>query len=636
MSCALPYLRSRCLKLWFAHTSTPTGSPTRLRACHCAENGCRPMPFAHTHTRGETLDVTVALPDPPPADEERLRGFVADLLDMSLLLTEEWEDLDPTVQQSVYAATSQADALSKLVKLQLLTSVQAQMIEDGRARDLLLGHYRILGLLGRGGMGIVYRAEHLHLRREVAVKVITRDDSCRRAVRRFQAEARAAAKLQHPNLVACLDAGRHRSPDPTAPVRDYYVMEVVNGRDLEALVRDQGPLSAGRACDVFRQVAEAMAEAHRGGLIHRDLKPANVLITPDWQVKVLDFGLGLHPKLRMTDLGTVLGTIGYMAPEQARDPQTVDARADLFSLGATMYWALTGREPFPETGNLIADLNTRLNAPPPPIQRHRPELPDELCALVSQLLALDRDARPPGARVVAITLAGLSRSVAASTDTTKARPVEKPSVVLVDDEPAIRKLMRLYLGDEFVVTELEDGERLLATLRERPADLVVLDVNLPGVSGCELIGPIRSSASDGHGPMILLVSGVLPTESLGGLARDEADDFLAKPFTRAEFRSRIRALLGRKVNAAAQATVDTQVIGNAALIRPTPQLAPAPGRTDEPARMELLTGVFAQMLRETLSLDAGYGERLGRYVRAIATTCQDTGEYTRLKDQRFL
>ncbi|CAN0510772.1 unnamed protein product, partial [Phaeothamnion confervicola] len=168
-----------------------------------------------------------------------------------------------------------------------------------------------------------------------------------------------------------------------------------------ATVTTHGPLPPSRACDLFRQIAEALAEAHRFGLVHRDIKPGNILITPDWRAKLLDFGLALRPQNRMTEPGLVLGTIGYMAPEQAQDAHLVDARADLFSLGATMYWALTGREPFPETGHLLRDLTARLNAPALDPRRVRPELPEELAAVVLKLTDRDPERRYQSARAAA-------------------------------------------------------------------------------------------------------------------------------------------------------------------------------------------------------------------------------------------
>ena len=613
------------------------------------------MPHADLTTNaGDTVNFVLSgsasgtIRIPPAARTDHLQQFLNELLDQSLVLPEEWDEVDSTVRTDILASRSQDEALDKLVARHLLTRFQADTIRRGAIRDLTLGHYRVLELIGRGGMGVVYRAENTYLRREVAIKVIGGSaDACPRLLHRFYAEARAAARLHHPNLVACLDAGRQPAAEMGGAGRVYYVMELINGRDLTALVRDEGPLPVARACDLFRQVADALAEAHRHGLVHRDIKPSNVLVTPDWQAKVLDFGLALHPHHRMTEPGTLLGTVGYMAPEQARTPHLVDTRADIFSLGATMYWTLTGREPFPDTGDVIRDLHQRFSSPTPAVEQYRPELPEELCTLVNRMLSQDPDARPPSARVVAITLAGLARLPAAAPAPAADRSAPaKPVCLLVDDEPYLRDLMRAFLDNEFTVLEAEDGNGMSAVLRRQRPDLVVMDVNLPGQSGPELIETIRSMYPDDARPMILMTSGVIPAESLGGLLANGADDFLAKPFTSGEFRSRVRGLLGRrKAPPPKPKTVATNTvrIGVGDVTR-TPVADDGPMFGGDPfsvpaapaGGIRVLTNVVVQMLQEALSFGSTYAERLGRYVRALAAAVKDEGEYTRLKDERFL
>ena len=150
---------------------------------------------------------------------------------------------------------------------------------------------------------------------------------------RFFTEMRTVAQLQHPNIVAAIDAGEAAGTNPDDPTLHYFVMEYVPGQDLEQLVEQQGPLPVAKACDFAHQIASALAEPHKHNLVHRDLKPSNVLITPDEQAKLLDFGLARHFRHRHTEPGTLLGTLDYMAPEQAQDAASVDIRADIYSPG---------------------------------------------------------------------------------------------------------------------------------------------------------------------------------------------------------------------------------------------------------------------------------------------------------------
>ena len=278
----------------------------------------------------------IDLVPPNPAESAPMR-LLTELLDSQLLLSEDWEELAALSKAEVYETRTPDELLDRLLRFKLLTAHQIKLARGGRTADGVLGAYRVLDVLGRGGMGVVYLGEHVHLRRRVAIKVTAHaKEKNPRLAYRFYAEARSVSKLKHPNIVACLDAGRHigggaHADDGT----DYFVMEYVPGHDLDTLVRTHGALPVGRAAEIFRQVSDALAEAHNHGLVHRDLKPSNIIVTPDWQAKLLDFGLALHPRHALTEPGTLLGTVGYMAPEQARDPHLVDGRADLFSLGAT-------------------------------------------------------------------------------------------------------------------------------------------------------------------------------------------------------------------------------------------------------------------------------------------------------------
>jgi serine/threonine protein kinase len=282
------------------------------------------------------------------------RALVEQLLASAIICLEDWEHLPAAVRDQIDLLCDKTELLPRLVELNLLTPFQAEHVRAGRSQALILGNYRLLEPLGNGGMGSVYRAVHTRLRRQVAVKALpfsSQQDG--RLLRRFHTEIQAIAQLQHPNIVAILDAGEVVDPGSPDAALYYYVMEYVPGQNLEDAVREHGPLPPHKACDLVHQVAYALAETAKHNLVHRDVKPSNILVTPEGQAKLLDFGVARCLRKRLTDPGIVVGTFGYMAPEQARDASTVDVRADIYGLGATLSWCLTGRgpdDPLPAAG----------------------------------------------------------------------------------------------------------------------------------------------------------------------------------------------------------------------------------------------------------------------------------------------
>ncbi len=263
--------------------------------------------------------------------------------------------------------------------------------------------YRVESVLGTGGMGTVFLAEHRLMERPVALKVIRPDLIQTPAlVDRFRREARAAAKLGHPNIVTAYDAeqvgGTH-----------MLVMEFVEGADLAHHVRDHGPLPAAEACEYARQAALGLQHAHEHGMVHRDVKPQNLMRTALGQIKVLDFGLArfaseLAARGGLTGDGVILGSADYIAPEQVDAPKAADIRSDVYSLGCTLYFLLAGRPPFPE-GTLLQKLNAHARVEPTPLGTLRDDLPPGLAALVSRMMAKDPARRPRTPVEVALALA---------------------------------------------------------------------------------------------------------------------------------------------------------------------------------------------------------------------------------------
>ena len=272
-------------------------------------------------------------------------------------------------------------------------------VEAGRGMEM--GSYRLEELLGRGGMGEVWKASHRLLARSAAIKLIRPDSpgaTGRESLKRFEREARAAAGLRSPHTVDIYDYGT--TEDGTF----YYVMELLEGFDLETLVQDFGPVPAERAIHILRQACHSLAEAHQGGLIHRDVKPANIYVCRyglDWDfVKLLDFGLVKSaavpdPRERqLTAAGVIAGTPGYMSPEMGLGSPDVDWRSDIYALGSVGFWLLTGQTLFGE-GTAMQTVLDHIQKPPVAPSRRAPgPVPPELDAVILSCLAKDPNNRP--------------------------------------------------------------------------------------------------------------------------------------------------------------------------------------------------------------------------------------------------
>ena len=286
--------------------------------------------------------------------------------------------------------------------------------------DVLLGdRYRLVRMIGSGGMGTVWEAEDETLGRPVAVKVLSESLAAgERAVRRFEREAQAAARLSGPYIAAVYDFGRSEG-------RPYIVMELVRGETLGDRLAREGPLPPQEASRIATQVAEALEEAHRAGIVHRDVKPGNVMLTPAGDVKVMDFGIAAAAWAeRVTTSGLVLGTPSYLAPEQAKSEKTTPA-SDVYALGAMLYEMVAGRPPFVAESPVALAL-AHIREDPRPLDQVADGVPASLASASMAALAKDPAERPPSAAAFASMLREPTvtlQSIAVSEDTIPLAPV---------------------------------------------------------------------------------------------------------------------------------------------------------------------------------------------------------------------
>jgi serine/threonine protein kinase len=308
--------------------------------------------------------------------------------------------------------------------------------------------YRVDKLLGAGGMGAVYRAHHRVMDRPVALKVINPRLMTRpEVVERFTREVKAAARLSHPNIVTAFDAEQ-------AGGTHFLVMEYVEGIDLGRLVQEGGRLPVGRACEYVRQAALGLQHAFEQGMVHRDLKPHNLMLTPCGRVKILDFGLARFAceaadAAGATGTGVVLGTVDYIAPEQADDAHHADIRSDIYSLGCTLYHLLAGRPPFP-TGTPIQKVIAHVEKKPQPLTELRHDVPEELMLVLERMMAKNPTHRYQTAAEVAVALEPftLATAVARAPRSRSPRQATNPDrTVLLEKTPVRgRKRRRLVIA----------------------------------------------------------------------------------------------------------------------------------------------------------------------------------------------
>jgi tRNA A-37 threonylcarbamoyl transferase component Bud32 len=455
--------------------------------------------------------------------------------------------------------------------------MMADTTTDPHLRRVVAG-YRIEERIGRGGMGLVYRAEHLNLRRRAAIKIIAPELAEAAGFHeRFNREARIAAALQHPNIVTVYDAGEEDG-------LLYIAMQYIEGSDLSTVLRSQGRLRPYRALDVCRQVAAALDAAHAQGLIHRDIKPANVLIEGRTAF-LTDFGLTKRiegTQTQLTKAGDVVGTIHYVAPEQIEGGR-VDARTDIYSLGCLVYHCLSGELPFARDTD-VAVIYAHLSEEPPRLTSVRPELPAGLDAVIAKALEKAPERRFQTCADLMSAARAVIDAAGPLADTATPRPVpafgdnfdvptstgarripaagdnpsmqtsvgsavtghvdaaRRPRVLLAGVDTNTRAVARVAAGDRVDVEEAPAGESLLDTVRDSRPDLVILAWNAPGQPAREVVAALRADAVARDAKVLLLVEH--KQASSGEVATAGADDRLAAPFSPLQLKVKLRKLLG--------------------------------------------------------------------------------------------
>jgi response regulator RpfG family c-di-GMP phosphodiesterase len=558
-----------------------------------------------------------------------------------------------------------------LVAHGVVNEYQSRRILAGQTFGLVLGNYRVLDRIGSGGMGVVYKAEHIHMKRLVALKVLAIDEEEVQAVflERFTSEMQALAVLRHPNIVLAFDAGEVEVPGGQGKVLRYLVMEYVQGRDLEQHVIEHGPLAIPLACDYIRQAANGLRHAHEHGLIHRDIKPSNLLVAaneergfgvghPSGQIKILDFGLARLCRRRHTEAHSLLGTVDYMAPEQARDARAVDIRADIYALGGTLYWLLTGEKPFPKERTVIEELLARQHEAPTPVRSLRPEVPQELEEVVTRMMARDpADRFPSPLSVIAALNEFVEHSAAmgcAAVEPSRmleeqpgaCRPGElmpgsafenEPvggartrRVLLVGPQAADRANWRAALERGGVVcAEADGGAAARETLERFPADALLVDSRTDEGQGTKLCRQLRAGAPVPHLKMVLIDNGQAAETDESECAWDDWVNFGATPTT---LLGRVRSVLRLK-----EAEERSDRLASH-LLATNSQLEKAVRQRDSNAfqARDVLIFAMAKMAELRGQETGGHLQRMQAYARVLAEQAQRLPSFGPMIDGEFI
>lgn len=472
---------------------------------------------------------------------------LSETLHSLFLLTENELESECQAATADESSLTTEQLLVRLSETGRLTPWQRSRMEANSAHELILGNYLLLNRIGQGGMGEVFKAIHRRMKRVVALKVLHRDALSTDDKARFQREIQAAARLNHPNAVAAYDADECLQCD-------FLVMEYVDGDNLRDLVEKSGPMSIPQAIDAVRQAARALSYAHSHGVVHRDIKPANLIKDREGCVKVADLGLARlagddsEESFSLTKAGTLAGTVDYMAPEQALDSSTVGPQADIYSLGCTLFFLLTG-EPIFVGKTLMTRLMAHKCNPPPELHQVVEGANSRLNDIFHKMVAKEvRDRYQSMDEVISeLDSYDLDQRTSSHDDEHGWHP-ESTNVLLVEGS-RIQSVMIANVLKELNVETIHachNGTEALKRLRSAPVDLILVSMLLRDMSGVELLEQIRQDASYSGTALLLMTSDDARDSIVEQLSHLEKAALITKPFNAAKLGSAINEVLNQE------------------------------------------------------------------------------------------
>lgn len=535
---------------------------------------------------------------------------------------------------------------SALVEAGLLTPYLLDRIRAGTTYGLVLGNYRVLERIGGGGVAIVFAGEHLHMRRRAAIKVLPVDDDFDPLVlERFYTEMRVLADLHHPNIITAFDAGHLPPPARGMPALHYLVMELVDGGDIEEAVCANGPATIAVGCDWIRQAACGLQEAHDHHLIHRDIKPSNMLLTKQGHVKLVDFGLARQFSSRLTSSSDFLGTVEFMAPEQSRDPTGVSGPADIYGLGASLLWILSGQLPHPQYKNIAQALRALQKDTPRRLRDFLPDAPQELDDLIAHMLERDPAKRP---ELPIMVVNALTRFAARAHPSWEVLPIEASepqeagaagtemaptwcSLALVTDPQLFQELHAALETAGCACVQSTGRDAVVDRIRQEAIDLIVLDMDRPDLDAVALCRRLREHPPRPHLKILTFSAQGSAAEATAALKLG-SDGHVARPIEVDLLRAMVQHILLQKdAQVRADQLAESLLLANQQL----EQSLEARSRDIRHAEDALLFGL-SKMVEFQVGEPAGHTHRLQQYCRVLGAALAHEPSWAEIITPTFL